>query len=143
VIHHAGRGECPDMVTKREAFDRAIAAWNRGDLDGYLDLYDERIALHGYSEAPMGKTEVRGFYQGIFDALSELVLEIHEVVEDGPQLGCRFTMRGTQTGELVGIAPTGRRIAQEGMTILRFEDERVVERFSVADFGSVVAQLTA
>ncbi len=40
------------------------------------------------------------------------------------------------------IAPTGRRVSQPGITILRFDGERVVERHSVADFGSVVAQLT-
>ncbi len=90
----------------------------------------------------MGKDEVVGFYRGIFAALSDLTPEIHEVVEDGNQLGCRFTMRGTQTGELAGIAPTGRRIAQPGFTILRFDGDRVVERYSVADFGGVVAQLT-
>jgi predicted ester cyclase len=131
------------MSTRREAFDRAIAAWNRNDLPAYLDLYDERIALHGYSPAPMGKAEVRGFYEGIFAALSDIVLEIHEVVEDGDQLGCRFTMHGTHTGEMAGIAPTGRRIAQPGVTILGFEGDRVVTRYSVADFASVVAQLTA
>ena len=131
------------MSAQRGAFDRAIAAWNAGDLDAYLELYDEGIALHGYSEHPMGKTEVRGFYGGLFDALSEMVLDIHSVVESGPILGCAFTMRGTHTGELAGIAATGRRIQQPGVTILRFEGDKVVERHSVADFDTVVAQITA
>ena len=85
----------------------------------------------------MGKVEVRGFYEGIFSALSDLSLEIHEVVEDGSQLGCRFTMHGTHAGEMAGIAPTGRRIAQPGLTIMRFEAGKVIERHSVADFGAV------
>ena len=127
----------------RRSFDKAIACWNAKDLDGYLELYDDRIELHGYSENPMGKAEVRSFYEGIFAVLSDIVLEIHEVVEDGPQLACRFTMHGTHTGELAGIAPTGRRVSQPGITILRFDGDGVVERHSVADFGSVVAQLTA
>ena len=131
------------MSTQRAAFDRAIAAWNANDLGSYLDLYDERIALHGYSDEPMGKAEVREFYEGIFAALSDITLEIHEVVEDGSQLGCRFTMHGTHTGELAGIAPTGRRIAQPGLTILRFDGTHVIARYSVADFGTVIAQLVA
>lgn len=131
------------MSAQREAFDRAIAAWNAGDLDTYLQLYDERIALHGYTEQPMGKAEVRGFYEGLFASLSDIVLDIHEVVESGALLGCSFTMHGTHTGELAGIAATGRRIEQPGFTILRFEGEHVIERHSVADFDRVVAQLTA
>ena len=130
------------MTLQSEAFDRAIAAWNAGDLARYLELYDDRIALHGYSEQPMGKGEVKGFYEGVFAALSDIVLEIHEMVENGPLLGCRFTMHGVHTGELAGIAPTGRAIQQPGMTILRFDGDRVVERYSVADFDTVIAQLT-
>lgn len=89
------------------------------------------------------KDEVRGFYEGIFAAISDIALEIHGVVEDGSPLGCRFTMHGTHTGEMAGIAPTGRRIAQPGLTIMRFEGGKVVERHSVADFGAVISQLTA
>ena len=131
------------MSVQRKAFDQAIAAWNAGDLDGYLDLYDERIQLYGYSPEPMSKAQVRAFYDGIFAALSDIVLEIHEVVEDGNQLGCRFTMHGTHTGEMAGVAPTGRRVAQPGFTILAFDGDKTVQRYSVADFGSVIEQITA
>ena len=54
-----------------------------GDLDGYLSLYDEGIALHGYSPEPMNKDQVRGFYQGIFSAFDTPKLEFHEVLWDG------------------------------------------------------------
>ena len=67
------------MSTQRDAFDRAIVAWNAHDLDRYLELYDERIALHGYSDQPLGKAEVREYYETIFAALSNNVLEIHSV----------------------------------------------------------------
>jgi len=132
------------MSLQRRAFDQAIAAWNANDLPGYLDLYDERIQLYGYGPEPMNKDEVRAFYEGIFASLSNIGLEIHEIVEDDTgQLGCRFTMRGTHTGDLAGIAPTGRRVAQPGFTILEFDGDKVVRRYSVADFGTVVAQITA
>ena len=131
------------MSTQREAFDRAIVAWNSGDLDRYLELYDEDIELHGYSDQPLGKSEVREYYRTIFAALSHNVLEIHSVIEDGVQIGCRFTMHGTHTGEIAGIAPTGRRVTQPGITILVFAGDRVISRYSVADFAAVVAQLTA
>ena len=131
------------MTEQRAAFDRAIDAWNAGDLARYLQLYDDRIQLYGYSEQPMGKVEVKAFYESIFQSLSDIVLEIHEVIEQGSQLGCRFTMHGTHTGELAGIAATGRRIHQPGFTIVQFDGEQIVERHSLADFDTVVAQLTA
>jgi ketosteroid isomerase-like protein len=56
------------MATPQDALSAAHASWNAGDLDGYLELYDERIALHGYAPEPMGKAEVRGFYAAVFAA---------------------------------------------------------------------------
>jgi hypothetical protein len=56
------------MATPQEALTRACERWNAGDLTGYLSLYDEGIALHGYSPEPMDKSQVRAFYEGIFSA---------------------------------------------------------------------------
>jgi steroid delta-isomerase-like uncharacterized protein len=131
------------MTDNRTAFDAAIAAWNAGDLDRYLELYDEGIALHGYSEAPMGKAEVLGFYQGLFDALDDLHLDVVRIVEDDDVLAVHAVMSGTHTGDLFGVPATGTRIQQQVMTMLRFADGRCVERWSVADTLGVMAQIGA
>ena len=86
-------------TTKRKAFDRAIACWNDGDLDGYLRLYSPAIKLYGYSDAPMGKADASAMYRGIWDALSDLHLLIQDVVEDETSLCARFTMTGRHTAK--------------------------------------------
>jgi hypothetical protein len=43
------------MVSIEDALAKAVNCWNAGDLDGYLELYDDRIRLHGYSAEPMNK----------------------------------------------------------------------------------------
>ena len=58
------------MSARQQDLDAAIAAWNDGDLDRYLALYDDDITLHGYTPEPMDKTAVRGFYGGIFTVFS-------------------------------------------------------------------------
>ena len=131
------------MTANRDAFFRAIERWNAGDLDGYLELYDESIVLHGYSEEPMAKSEVRGFYQGLFGSLSDMRLEIHQVVEDTNHVAARFILTGRHTGELSGVPATGRTVTQPGMTILRFANGRCIERWSVADFLPVLVQIGA
>lgn len=59
------------MATPLQALDAAHASWNAGDLEGYLELYDEDIKLHGYSPEPMDKAAVRGFYEAIFAAFGD------------------------------------------------------------------------
>jgi hypothetical protein len=44
-----------------EVLERAVAAWNRGDLRAHLELFDPDIMLHG---APRGIAGVRSMYEG-------------------------------------------------------------------------------
>jgi hypothetical protein len=56
------------MATFQDARGAAHASWNAGDLSGYLEPCDERTRLRGCSPEPIGKAEVRGFYEAIFAA---------------------------------------------------------------------------
>ena len=53
------------MTANEQAFDAAIAAWNAGDVAGYVRLYDETILLHGYAPAPLDRTGVAAFYREV------------------------------------------------------------------------------
>lgn len=129
--------------SNRSVFDAAIEAWNVGDLDRYLEMYDESIVLHGYGDAPMTKPQVSGMYRGMFDSIGEIHLEVHDVVESGDKLVARATLSGTHTGDLFGVPATGTPIHQGVITILRFADGRCVERWSVADTLAVLLQIGA
>ena len=129
--------------SNRAAFDAAIEAWNAGDLDRYLEMYDESILLHGYGDEPMTKPQVAGMYRGMFDSINGIHLDIHDVVESGDKLVARASLSGTHTGELFSVGGTGRRIDQSVITILRFEGGRCVERWSVADTLAVLLQIGA
>jgi steroid delta-isomerase-like uncharacterized protein len=131
------------VTANRDALFHAIERWNAGDLDGYLELYDESIVLHGYSEGPMTKGDVRAYYQALFGSLSDMNLQIHQVVEDSSHVAARFVLTGRHTGELAGMPATGSTVTQHGMTILRFANGRCVERWSVVDFLPVLVQIGA
>jgi len=131
------------MTAPKDTLAAAHASWNAGDLDGYLELYDERIRLHGYSPEPMGKAEVRGFYAAIFAAFDSPQLEFHEVLWDGAACTIRFTMTGRHVGEFMGVPATGNAIALPGITILHFAGDRVAERFSQADMLGLMVQMGA
>jgi predicted ester cyclase len=132
------------MANPQDALSAAHASWNAGDLEGYLKLYDEDITLHGYSPEPMGKAAVRGFYASIFAAFGDAPpLEFHETLWHGDTATVRFTMFGLHRGEFNGIPPTGIDIALPGITILRFRDGKVIERWSQADMLGLLVQLGA
>jgi predicted ester cyclase len=131
-----------------EATLAAVAAWNAGDLDGYLSLYDDVIRLHGYAPEPMDKTAVTGFYRSVFDTLRAEDgkgprLEFLDILEDGDRIANRFVMSGHHVGPFMGIPPTGRPYVLNGITILRFTSGLVVERWSSADMLGLLMQIGA
>jgi steroid delta-isomerase-like uncharacterized protein len=131
-------------ATRNEtALDQAVGRWNAGDLDGYLELYDAAIRLHGYAPDPMDRAEVARFYAGIFAAFPGCTLTLHETFSDGDRLACRFTLTGRHDGPFLGVPATGRDIALPGITVLHFRDGRCIERWSCADMLGVLVQIGA
>ena len=139
----AARAGGGGRATPQAALAAADESWNAGDPDGYLSLYDEGIALHGYSPEPMNKDQVRGFYQGIFSASDTPKLEFHEVLWDGDVASILFTMTGRHVDEFMGVPASGTAIALPGITILPFRGDRVIERFSQADMLGLLVQVGA
>jgi predicted ester cyclase len=131
------------MSGPHEALSAACQSWNAGDLEGYLRLYDEGIRLYGYSPEPMGKAEVRGFYEGIFSAFDTPKLTFDEVLWDGDACAIRFTMTGRHVQEFMGVPATGTTITLPGITILHFRADQVIERFSQADMLGLLVQVGA
>jgi predicted ester cyclase len=131
------------MSDQSNALQAALERWNAGDLAGYLNLYDERIRLYGYAPAPLGKEEVRAFYQAIFDAFDGPQLEFHETLWEGERCAIRFTMSGTHVGAFMGAPATERPVTLPGITILHFEGPRVLERHSSADMLGLLVSLGA
>ncbi|MGH2711755.1 MAG: ester cyclase [Actinomycetota bacterium] len=126
-----------------KALMRAVEAWNAGDVDSYLELYADDIRLHAGTYEFPDRVEVAGMYKGFHAAVPGVQLEIHEAFGDGTKLVCRYTVRGTQTGELMGIAPTGNEISMTGITIMHFHGGRVVERWDSDDSAEVFSRLRA
>jgi predicted ester cyclase len=132
------------MPSPQQTLDRAIAAWNDGRLDEYLDLYADDIRLHGYAPEPLDRAGVRAFYEGIVAAFGSTRLELHETLWDGDACAIRATMTGRHVGTFNGIEPTGTDIALPTITLLHFDaDGRCAERWAQADMLGLMIQLGA
>ena len=127
----------------RAALDAAVAAWNTGDGESYLAIYDPSVRHHGVGPEPFDQAANRASYEGIWAAFPGCQLSLDETVAEGDRLAARFHLSGVHRGEFMGIAPTGRMIVLNGHTTMRFRDGRVVERWTTADMLGLMVQLGA
>jgi steroid delta-isomerase-like uncharacterized protein len=126
-----------------DALARAQERWNAGDLDGYLRLYHPSAVVHGYAGLAPGMANLRAFYGAFFAAFPASQLRFDEVFAADDKVVCRFVISGSHEGPFQGMPPTHRRFSLPGITILQFADGRCVERWSQADFLSLLQQLGA
>ncbi|MFJ3223806.1 ester cyclase [Streptomyces sp. NPDC086783] len=55
------------------------------------------------------------------------------LIGEGDLVVEQFTASGTQRGEILGVAPTGRTLSLPGINIFRLRDGRIVERWGRLD----------
>ena len=67
--------------------------------------------------------------------------ELHALIAEDDIVVERFTASGTQKGELMGVAPTGRHIELQGINIFRVRDGRITERWGRLDELALLQQL--
>ena len=76
-------------------------------------------------------------------AFPDLHFTIQDQIAEGEKVVTRYTFRGTQQGELMGIPPTGKQVSIEGISIYRVADGKmqqawIEERRLENDGGSSV-----
>lgn len=127
------------------AVKQAIDAFNNpSDRTGYFGLYDDNVVLHGFPPGlPPGLAGLKAFYGGLWQAFPDCHLELSNVVTQGDRVATMYNFKATHKGEFVGVPATNKRVDITGMTILRFSDTKVVERWNVADMLSLLQQIGA
>ena len=93
-----------------------------------LGLADEVLAPNYVNRLTGGDLAAfKGFLTGMSAALSDVQIEIDELVAEGDSVVARWKMAATHTGSLMGETPTGKRVSSRGLTYYRLANGQIVE----------------
>lgn len=73
-------------------------------------------------------------YRLYWEAFPDLYYDVHELVAEGDWVVARLHYRGTHLGKLRDLEPTGKQIDVHQHLSFRFEDGKIAEMHSTADF---------
>lgn len=122
--------------------ERMAAAVNGGNLDVLNDVFTPNVVDH--DPAPDQGPGPQGFihfFETLRGAFPDLHVTPEHMVVDDDNVAFAYTITGTQQGDFLGVAPTGKRISARGMQIGRFEGGKIVERWGSSDELGIVKQL--
>ncbi|MGH3064331.1 MAG: ester cyclase [Gaiellaceae bacterium] len=130
------------MDVKEIARRLAEDPW-RGKLDEVLEYVGDDYVAHipGAPEPIRGKEGFRAFVTSYQTAFPEATITIDDQIAEGEQVVTRWTGRGTNTGELLGMPPTGKEITIRGITYGRIVDGKAREAWIIWDTLAMMQQL--
>ena len=96
--------------------------------------------LLGTIEGPENVTQM---LRGFLGALPDLHATEQDIVAAGDTVAVRYVVEATHEGNLLGIAPTGRRVRWDAFDIYRLADGMIVEEWAGDDLAAILYQVGA
>lgn len=128
-----------------EAFAATLSAH---DMEAFAALLADDYVNHQVSAAapppPAGVTAKQGsvgFFASRLKGLPDLKVTIETMVADGDKVAASFVYEGTQTGMLLGVAPTGKPMRFTSCDIFRVANGKFAEHWGMGDIAGQLAQM--
>jgi len=116
--------------------------WNKGNVDVLDDVFaPDFLDHHAPPGLAPGREGLKQFVAMFRTAFSDISTTADDLIAEGDKVTWNWTMRGTHTNEFMGVPASGKKIAFSGITIDRFVNGQIAERWSQADFAGLMKQL--
>jgi predicted ester cyclase len=137
------------MTTERTTRNKQLVVdfiqelFTKGDLDAVDRYLDPGFVNHDapFPGAPPGPEGMRQAAALFKQATPDWHSDVEQMIAEDDVVVERFTARGTHTGVLMGVEPTGRPLVLSGINIFRVDGDRIVERWGRLDDVGLLRQL--
>jgi predicted ester cyclase len=115
--------------------------WNDHDLGAIDALVWPDYLNHAARTAEYERGGARRAVEWLLSVFPDHRFEVEDAAADGETVALRGTMTATHEGDLMGIAPTGKRVAASQSHWFRVVDGKISEHWAVRDDLSMLLQL--
>jgi len=136
-----------DSIAKsyKEKTQAVYTAIQSGDLSKLGDIIDSNVIEHS-SMLPNGtdtglEKVTKKQMAGLKAAFPDLKIEMINFCADSEYLYSQFRMTGTNTGPMMGMAPTGKKIDFTGIDMVRIKNGKAVEHWDYSDNTTFMKQM--
>lgn len=116
--------------TNRRKLELALS--HDGEIEAVQSLeqyYSPDFVRHG-DKGDYTRDRLREGLLGLYQGFPDLQRKQYDILADGDRVAYRWEAIGTHLGEYLGVRPTGRPIAVQGMVMCRFDDGLIVEEWA-------------
>ena len=135
-------GETQPLAANKALGERFAEAWNKGHADAMDELLADDFVMHGAPPGvPAGRAGYKQFVEQHLAGFPDFQVTVNDVVAEGDKIARHVTWSGTHDGEYMGIAPTGKKVTVNVISIERIEGGKIAEQWAVGDLLGMMRQL--
>jgi steroid delta-isomerase-like uncharacterized protein len=106
---------------------------NHGNMSAADAIFTPDIQFHYPLGTLSGADTVKDYLAAFRTAYPDVHFTVADLVAEGNSVAARWTLTGTQTGELRGRAPTGQRVSVPGITVFHVVNGKIHEMWIAFD----------
>lgn len=116
-------------------------AINNGDSSAMRELIHSDYVYRSPDQELRGPEALEDLFTAYRTGLPDLKTSIDELLASGDKVAISITLRGTHSGDVMGIPATGKEVTVHGMVISRLEDGKIIEEWEILDMLGMFQQL--
>ncbi len=118
--------------------------WNKADKSRIPEVFHPDFTFRG-SLGPVlvGHDQFAGYVDDVVGALPDFVCDILETTEQDERMVAKMLFHGSHRGEMLGYAPSGKRVAWHGSAHFTFRDGLVADLWVLGDVHGLIQALEA
>jgi len=131
------------MADNKAIARRFIETFNTDDLAAADEFIAAGFTNHdpGTPPLPTGPEGYRQLVRTYRTAFPDLRLTVEDLIAEGDKVAVRWTAKGTNNGELMGMPPTGKPGTVSGISILPIEGGKITAQWVNWDTLGMLQQL--
>ena len=128
----------------RSVFEKIMTALNEKDINAMEGLIgDDFVDNDAMPGMPPGKAGMVGMMQMFVTAFPDLHIVVDQWISEGDLVVGVMTSSGTQSGEFMGMPPSGKKFSVREIHVAKIVNGKMVEHWGLGNDMSMMQQLGA
>jgi steroid delta-isomerase-like uncharacterized protein len=123
----------PPITSGAELARRAFELLNEHDIAALRQFWSTDTVERFPDRTCHGADEIANYFEDAFAAIPDFHMDVLAIAEQGENVFVHWRLTGTHEGPLLGIAPTHKPLAIDGMDHFVVRDGQVISNFVVFD----------
>jgi predicted ester cyclase len=116
-------------------------AYNKKNMSVGDEVLAANVVIHVSNSEIKGLAGWKQYAGGFLSGFSDIAISVKDTIAEGDRVVATWACHGIHTGELKGIAPTGKKATWTGIAIYRFSGGKIEEVWVWNDIWGMIRQV--